>query len=79
MIPLLHFHCRRYIAHIKPANADRTSEAVQIASNTRKITIECLTPDTEYILTLTCRINGVETPDPIAVTKLATKPLPSKS
>ena len=64
---------------ISPRNTDRNAEAVQIASNTTKMTVECLTPDTEYILTLTCRISGVETPGPIAVTKLVTKPLPSKN
>ena len=48
----------------------RTSEAIQIASNTTKITVECLQPDTEYILHLTCRINGAGIPGPITVTKL---------
>ena len=65
--------------HISPTNTDRKSEAVQIASTTTKMTVICLTPDTEYMLNLTCRINGVEIPGPIAVTKLATKPLPSEN
>lgn len=66
----------RYIAYIRPAatNTVGSSESVRIVSNTTQLTVECLLPGTAYIFSLTCRINGVEVPGPIAVTNVSTKP-----
>ena len=66
----------RYVAYVRPAatHTVRSSESLRIVSNTTKITAECLLPGTEYIFSLTCSVNGVEVPGPIAVTNVSTKP-----